>query len=483
VADSQCRQSCAGDRASLCGAGDRLTVYSHTPTTPTNLDAFGDYSFLYCGSDSPGSRTLADGPYSHGNDMTVGKCVASCAGGGYKYAGLEFGQECFCGNRFTGVEKPLADCSMKCAGDALHLCGAGDRLALYSLRSTASTSTTASSTSATTTSAASATSSSTTCPGTNNVRFIASAANSPSQNLNGLTIKIDSSTPAVGPNAPVAAPIYLGSPPPGASGSYVDAQLYLEPVTNRLRAGRYAIIADGNGLLSALDLVTSVNGGLAVTCTPPQGTGEKLRCSWSLSFPSAPQTEWMVRPASDGSAAIYLKPAGGAVPSGYSPTDMMLGAAPGPSAPEPPPTTFGLIAVKPESTGGGDSGNLVYTLRTPATAALTIGPGYIYYWPAPFHLEDGRLKAGNAYVYARLGQPYGNILLSITPDQPGFAAITTWLVCAPPCARGEKLACSVAGTDMDEFVWGGGSGYTTGIGIAKAGTTTYPSLKPDLRVY
>jgi hypothetical protein len=198
--------------------------------------------------------------------------------------------------------------------------------------------------------------------------------------------------------------------------------------------------------------------------------------------------QWTVKPANDGSAATQPKQAGGTTPDGYSPTDMVLGAAPGPSAPEPPPTTFGLIAVKPDPSsggggGGGYSGTLVGTQKVsgtvPLDVALTIGAGYYYYWPASFYLEDGRLKPGNAFVYARLGQPYGNVLSSITPDHPSFAAVTTWLVCTPPCARKEKLACSITGTDNTEFV----RGYSTGIAIAKAGTTTFPLLKPDLRVY
>lgn len=52
--------------------------------------------------------------------------------------GLEYGQECFCGNVLAGSdgssesrEAEEEECDMKCAGDGRSKCGSGDRLSVY----------------------------------------------------------------------------------------------------------------------------------------------------------------------------------------------------------------------------------------------------------------------------------------------------------------------------------------------------------------
>lgn len=127
VDDAECDVPCRGDGTTFCGAPDRLTAYAST-TFASNAETVGDYRFLHCGADSVGDRVLKGG-YSHGDDMTIEKCAADCAG--YSYFGLEFGKECFCGNEYSGVHKPLEDCYLKCSGDGTQLCGGNDRIAVY----------------------------------------------------------------------------------------------------------------------------------------------------------------------------------------------------------------------------------------------------------------------------------------------------------------------------------------------------------------
>ncbi|KAL0929910.1 WSC domain-containing protein-like protein 5 [Colletotrichum truncatum] len=69
--------------------------------------------------------------------MTVEKCATACAG--YKYFGLEYGRECFCGNTINSdsVETPIGDCSFPCPGNPSQKCGAGNRLNMYSCSVTA----------------------------------------------------------------------------------------------------------------------------------------------------------------------------------------------------------------------------------------------------------------------------------------------------------------------------------------------------------
>lgn len=69
--------------------------------------------------------------------MTLESCAAFC--GSYAYFGVEYGDECYCGNTLgTGsVIAANTDCSMLCPGNQLELCGAGNRLSLYMSNTTA----------------------------------------------------------------------------------------------------------------------------------------------------------------------------------------------------------------------------------------------------------------------------------------------------------------------------------------------------------
>jgi hypothetical protein len=69
---------------------------------------------------------------------TVASCVAKCKTGGFAYAGLEYGRECYCGNEPASgsvVASPASDpsaagCSMTCAGNNREYCGGPSRLSL-----------------------------------------------------------------------------------------------------------------------------------------------------------------------------------------------------------------------------------------------------------------------------------------------------------------------------------------------------------------
>ncbi|KAH6633523.1 heme peroxidase [Boeremia exigua] len=65
------------------------------------------------------------------DEMTVEKCAAFC--NPYKYFGLEFGRECYCGNvqNAKSVSASASDCNVPCKGDQTQTCGAGQRMSLY----------------------------------------------------------------------------------------------------------------------------------------------------------------------------------------------------------------------------------------------------------------------------------------------------------------------------------------------------------------
>ncbi|KAI0207010.1 WSC domain-containing protein [Astrocystis sublimbata] len=93
------------------------------------------WKHVACAEDPQGEqRTLPDVSLDQ-PDMTVEKCISACDGKGYKYAGLEYSSQCFCGNSIPDDRMPkngtVGDCSMPCAGNANEFCGGAARVSVY----------------------------------------------------------------------------------------------------------------------------------------------------------------------------------------------------------------------------------------------------------------------------------------------------------------------------------------------------------------
>jgi len=64
-----------------------------------------------------------DGAVFKDSAMTVSKCLQFCSIQGFKYAGLQNGSWCFCGNRYGRHKAGSASCTTKCAGNRELICG------------------------------------------------------------------------------------------------------------------------------------------------------------------------------------------------------------------------------------------------------------------------------------------------------------------------------------------------------------------------
>lgn len=97
ASESDCSMPCAGNATQVCGNGNRLSVYVRgTVNTGPSVNPGPDgWSFLTCYTDAADSRTLgtSQGVSGGQSGMTVSQCTAACKSGGYKYAGLEYGDE------------------------------------------------------------------------------------------------------------------------------------------------------------------------------------------------------------------------------------------------------------------------------------------------------------------------------------------------------------------------------------------------------
>ncbi|RSL47522.1 hypothetical protein CEP54_013369 [Fusarium duplospermum] len=123
VPSTECNYACPGDSAQTCGGFNAIQIFSTVPT----------WVSLGCYSDATNARTLSKSLNIAGN--TNKKCQDACLDAGYKYAGTEFGNQCFCGNTIDNAGAPIAQstCNKACAGDSTTTCGGPNALTLFSL--------------------------------------------------------------------------------------------------------------------------------------------------------------------------------------------------------------------------------------------------------------------------------------------------------------------------------------------------------------
>lgn len=135
--------NCAGNATEICGGPNGLSLFqlsSPLPSTSASpVPAGPAYTYLGCQSDSVNTRTLSSQLLTS-NSLTVELCTSFCAG--YTYFGVEYGQECYCGNTLLAGSALVTDgrCSMTCAGNVTELCGGPNGLSRYELSSVSFTS-------------------------------------------------------------------------------------------------------------------------------------------------------------------------------------------------------------------------------------------------------------------------------------------------------------------------------------------------------
>jgi hypothetical protein len=78
------------------------------------------WSYQGCYSEAANGRTLSGASYSDNTAMTVETCIAYCDTQSYIYSGVEYSEECYCGNSIAaGTVAAVGDCNM--AVSSLHI--------------------------------------------------------------------------------------------------------------------------------------------------------------------------------------------------------------------------------------------------------------------------------------------------------------------------------------------------------------------------
>ncbi|KAI9821956.1 MAG: hypothetical protein M1827_002538 [Pycnora praestabilis] len=148
-ATSGCSMPCNGNSSEYCGGPNRLNMYQTNsttapvgPVTPPGgpvVAAVAGYVSLGCYSEGTNGRALSGSAFPGATNTPV-SCAASCAG--FTYFGVEYSDECYCGNSFAAGSMPIggtpdiSGCSMTCAGNSTEYCGGPNRLNVYQTNGT-----------------------------------------------------------------------------------------------------------------------------------------------------------------------------------------------------------------------------------------------------------------------------------------------------------------------------------------------------------
>ncbi|XP_068765574.1 sialate:O-sulfotransferase 1 isoform X1 [Struthio camelus] len=88
-------------------------------------------TYIGCFSDDSRERTLKGAVFYDLRKMTVSHCQEACAERAYTYAGLEYGAECYCGNKLPTTASKPEECNSECKGEKGSICGGVNRLSVY----------------------------------------------------------------------------------------------------------------------------------------------------------------------------------------------------------------------------------------------------------------------------------------------------------------------------------------------------------------
>ncbi|XP_076108178.1 uncharacterized protein LOC143076337 isoform X2 [Mytilus galloprovincialis] len=121
--ESDCKTPCSGNKRQTCGGPWRISIY----TAPEDVDESG-----YIGCYQDDSTRILHNEVLKDKGMTVQKCKQFCGKKGYKFAGVEYGYECFCGNDLRKDRKRKeSDCKTPCSGNKRQTCGGPWRISIY----------------------------------------------------------------------------------------------------------------------------------------------------------------------------------------------------------------------------------------------------------------------------------------------------------------------------------------------------------------
>ncbi|KAL1861470.1 hypothetical protein Daus18300_008865 [Diaporthe australafricana] len=142
AAATECSSTCAGDTTQKCGGPDRLSIVSKgapgVELPPGPIGQVGSWTYQGCYNDNANGANERTFPWQliYAGTLTPAICTDKCASYGYAAAGMEYGQECYCGDpsdivKSNATIQAESGCSMGCAGNSSAICGGESRLSTY----------------------------------------------------------------------------------------------------------------------------------------------------------------------------------------------------------------------------------------------------------------------------------------------------------------------------------------------------------------
>ncbi|OCK79181.1 WSC-domain-containing protein [Lepidopterella palustris CBS 459.81] len=111
------------------------SISTLSPTVTSVPSTVGSFVSLGCYSEKSGGRALSTAYYN--DSMTIELCAAQADAAGWVYFGVEYGRECWMGEILdSALPTAQSNCNMKCPGNSMEWCGAGNYLQLYNYSST-----------------------------------------------------------------------------------------------------------------------------------------------------------------------------------------------------------------------------------------------------------------------------------------------------------------------------------------------------------
>ena len=101
------------------------------PASPPCTVPFTNFVYSGCYHDGSEPRALLFDTQLDSQNMTIETCTQSCKANGYRYAGLEYYGQCFCGSSVGGGPAEESMCSYPCTANKAQVCGGTDYISVY----------------------------------------------------------------------------------------------------------------------------------------------------------------------------------------------------------------------------------------------------------------------------------------------------------------------------------------------------------------
>jgi hypothetical protein len=113
-------------------AGRNLELFGLFPVCPScSNNAVRALRSHLPSSDTVSSRQIPN-LHTVSGGVTIESCTSACKASGFSVAGLEFGQECWCGSSPPSTTLLSdSDCSTACAANTTEVCGGSSKLTVF----------------------------------------------------------------------------------------------------------------------------------------------------------------------------------------------------------------------------------------------------------------------------------------------------------------------------------------------------------------